>query len=594
MKRCFFIFLLILCLLPCLAGAVDDDALYPIRENDLWGYMNRQGETVIAPQWKTAREFSGDTAIVSLNALPMDSSWSMEGHCDGLIDRQGRYVIEPAPDQDIEEYRYAYRVRLYDDAYDEIEGFYDKASGFYQPPVPEYTFVMLWGEDGKGPIAVANSDGLTGYVDRTTGETVIPFRYTGDSDDVCFYGGYARPADEIIVEDAVGHELAMGMHMHLIDAQGNEITFDSGITLHSGVYDGCAVYSMRLPAPETETEEEPDDGDAYLRNGEKIVPPYYLVDAVTGERTEYPDYESSWGKEAAVGWGIAKIDGTILSGPDTSLWYVWEPDAEDMLCILSDDGSGSLCGHMDLTGRVIVPPKYRIDKGGAIPYYYFRNGYAVIDDLGENWQETERYVIIDTEGNEVFFRSAVADSFSLDVFAEVLENGLIWYQENGLYGLMKITGDGAEYVTEPRYESHVGGVFNKEDLEYQIDFAEGLHPVKLGGLWGYINEQAETVIPPAWDKASSFRDGLALVEKDGKLAYIDHAGIVVWQEAPMVYYNANGGKYYHADPCCPRVDPTYWPLSPVLFDKINEGKFLNLLPCSICGAPERPSVDDAQ
>ena len=202
MKRRFFLFLLILCLLPCLVGAEEDNALYPIRKNGLWGYMNRQGETVIVPQWKTAREFSGNTAIVSLNELPMNGSWDRAGHCDGLIDREGNYLIEPMPNQDIEEYQHEYRVRVYDDAYDDIEGFYDKASGFYQPPVPDYQFIMLWGEDGSGPVAVENSDGLVGYVDRTTGETVIPFRYTGDSDEVCFWGGYARPADEIIVEDS--------------------------------------------------------------------------------------------------------------------------------------------------------------------------------------------------------------------------------------------------------------------------------------------------------------------------------------------------------------------------------------------------------
>ena len=28
----------------------------------------------------------------------------------------------------------------------------------------------------------------------------------------------------------------------------------------------------------------------------------------------------------------------------------------------------------------------------------------------------------------------------------------------------------------------------------------------------------------------SFRSGLALVEKDGKLMYIDHSGAVVWEE----------------------------------------------------------------
>ena len=101
---------------------------------------------------------------------------------------------------------------------------------------------------------------------------------------------------------------------------------------------------------------------------------------------------------------------------------------------------------------------------------------------------------------------------------------------NGLWGLMKVSRDGAEYLTEPRYESHVGGVITAKSLEHRIDFSEGLHPVRVNGQWGYIDERAEWAIRPAWDLAGSFRDGLALVEKDGKLAYIDHAGATVWQE----------------------------------------------------------------
>ena len=62
------------------------------------------------------------------------------------------------------------------------------------------------------------------------------------------------------------------------------------------------------------------------------------------------------------------------------------------------------------------------------------------------------------------------------------------------------------------------------------EFCEGLHPVKQNGLWGYIDEQAQWVIPAQYDKAASFSDGLAPVEKDGRLMYIDHSGAVVWQE----------------------------------------------------------------
>ena len=32
------------------------------------------------------------------------------------------------------------------------------------------------------------------------------------------------------------------------------------------------------------------------------------------------------------------------------------------------------------------------------------------------------------------------------------------------------------------------------------------------------------------DGAVSFHDSLALVEKNGKLSYIDHDGVIVWQE----------------------------------------------------------------
>lgn len=63
-------------------------------------------------------------------------------------------------------------------------------------------------------------------------------------------------------------------------------------------------------------------------------------------------------------------------------------------------------------------------------------------------------------------------------------------------------------------------------------------------------------------------------------------------DTTLVYYNPNGGKYYHADPCCPRVDSTYWPLSPVSMERLNSDKsFSKLLPCSVCGASERSNTD---
>lgn len=59
----------------------------------------------------------------------------------------------------------------------------------------------------------------------------------------------------------------------------------------------------------------------------------------------------------------------------------------------------------------------------------------------------------------------------------------------------------------------------------------------------------------------------------------------------VVYYNKEGkGKYYHADKYCSAVASQWWPLTEFSFDLINSREYKNLLPCSTCGAPARPSV----
>ncbi|MBR6090967.1 MAG: WG repeat-containing protein, partial [Anaerolineaceae bacterium] len=65
MKRLMLSLVMILCLTPLGAWAEETaPALYLIRENGLWGYMNQAGEVVIEPQWITAEAFSDGWAIV--------------------------------------------------------------------------------------------------------------------------------------------------------------------------------------------------------------------------------------------------------------------------------------------------------------------------------------------------------------------------------------------------------------------------------------------------------------------------------------------------------------------------------------------------
>ena len=80
--------------------------LYPIRQNGLWGYMNREGETVIVPQWAMAFPFSGKTALVWTQPHIIGYEW----YGDAVIDCQGNYVVEPEIGRTVEEYPSAYRI----------------------------------------------------------------------------------------------------------------------------------------------------------------------------------------------------------------------------------------------------------------------------------------------------------------------------------------------------------------------------------------------------------------------------------------------------------------------------------------------------
>jgi len=69
---------------PC--GIVVSDegpALYPMPRNGQWGYVTRDGEWVIEPNWAYAEPFSEGRAAVNYNGR-----W-------GVIDRAGNYVLEP-------------------------------------------------------------------------------------------------------------------------------------------------------------------------------------------------------------------------------------------------------------------------------------------------------------------------------------------------------------------------------------------------------------------------------------------------------------------------------------------------------------------
>lgn len=466
--------MLLCCLLAVLPAEAEENTLFPIRVNGLWGYMNGSGDVVITPRWAEAHLFSGGVAQVSLE--PDEK--------DGLIDAQGNVVVPPQ--YGIEEYALSYLISQTDGQ--RLQGYYDKASGFYLPP--QYDAIFDFGRD-SGPI-LAWRDDLYGYLCRETGEVVIPFQYNGELDNIWFSAGYALAASEADAYDEQGNYVGWRTEFHLIDAQGEETRFPEGISADGPVKSGV----LRV-------ERELSDQEAAAK-------------------------PMGWG----IAYGLAQPDGTILAQPQ----YDYVSDAADGCVCFWDNG---LCGHMDLTGKEIVPAKYNIDLGGPIPEYFFSNGYAAFEDMGDNWPETARWILLDRAGNEIFSCPAQKEGTHFELIGNVAENGCIWYRlwteghasSSDSYGLLKIENGQVNKITGPIFENYGGRWFFGINWEAQDQpFAQGLCAIQTDGLWGYINEQGEMAILPAWDEAGPFYQGLAQVRKDNRLGYIDSTGAVIWQE----------------------------------------------------------------
>ena len=58
----------------------------------------------------------------------------------------------------------------------------------------------------------------------------------------------------------------------------------------------------------------------------------------------------------------------------------------------------------------------------------------------------------------------------------------------------------------------------------------------------------------------------------------------------FVYYNPDGGRYYHATATCASVDERYWPLTAIFYEMLHDPSFSRLMPCPKCNPPERPQV----
>jgi hypothetical protein len=189
-------------------------------------------------------------------------------------------------------------------------------------------------------------------------------------------------------------------------------------------------------------------------------------------------------------------------------------------------------GYIDRSGNMVVPPQYWLA-------WDFQEGAASVQTGDGRW------ILIDRAGEPLF-----NSGFDyIDGFHDGMARVRIFrdYGFIDTHGklVIPLTFTGALPFSDGLAAVYVGGSHRQLPIEDPSRRFDPTSPLSLystlsfsrekvarmggGKGWGYIDTQGQWVIPPQFDFAGSFRNGLAEVQSGAKQGYIDRSGRVVWE-----------------------------------------------------------------
>jgi hypothetical protein len=222
-------------------------------------------------------------------------------------------------------------------------------------------------------------------------------------------------------------------------------------------------------------------------------------------------------------WGFVDRKGEVVVSPRFDRA---EPFSEGLAPVRL----GERLGYADATGALVLTPAF--DPGGVL-HRPFVNGLAAVRVEG-------RFGYMDRDGKlAIAARFASAEDFS-EGFALVCAEGVgCGYVDRagrgvigpGFMGGAPVKG-GVACATLLMAMSRVRVALVKTDgsrLPGEYDgcgsLSDGLVAVRTEGRWGYLDAAGRGVIPPRFEWAGDFVDGLAPAKDDGGLCgYVDRRG----------------------------------------------------------------------
>ena len=210
-------------------------------------------------------------------------------------------------------------------------------------------------------------------------------------------------------------------------------------------------------------------------------------------------------------------------------------------------GKNNKFGLIHINGSLITEPLYSVIYGGNYSKNWVvkkENKYGVLNSLGNIVipiiHDKIEYVV--NESNPVPVKNNNKFGYTLNSieiipyeYDEALpfKNGIARVKKNGKYHFIN-----TKNKTLCSF-NHDGGGDCCIESNY---FSNGRYIFKSNGKYGYINKRGKVVIDPIYDKATRFKEGIALVSKDGLSGFINNKGKIIIPIEYELLSNINNGR----------------------------------------------------
>lgn len=166
---------------------------------------------------------------------------------------------------------------------------------------------------------------------------------------------------------------------------------------------------------------------------------------------------------------------------------------------------GGKWGYINRQGIIVVEPQYEHAD-------YFKNGYASV---------TDKF----TDGNEQHIIFKI-----IDTLGRVVLQSFSWAYDDYSEGMAVYVGKTMDKKGKHMfgYVDSTGKVVIEAKFERARAFHNGIAAVQVDGKMGFINKKGEWVIPPTYDFIGDFQFDTALFNDNNRTGYINREGKIIW------------------------------------------------------------------